>query len=337
MNAILPLVIFSILFMIPQDVTVGQVQVTDVTPGSPAAESGIQRGDILLEAKGKDIESIPDLIRIINLNGGSAMDWLILRSGRQEVVNLRPRYGLPQGHWRVGVAISSEAGRVVVNQVLPGSPAAAAGLQQNDVILMAGAEIIAEQQDLIDAIARNQDAELQLVISRDGREHRVPVTPVFEQPSDPQWLTGITTRLNNPRTESRSMPIWSAVPQSFVTTWELLVLVKQAFSGAISEGQAPKVAGPVGIAKVAGEFTREGGFTGWLVITILLSVNLAIINILPIPMLDGGRVVFVVLEWVRRGRRVPAEKEGLVHLIGFVVLMAGVLLITANDIRQLLS
>ena len=337
MNAILPLVIFSVLFMIPQDVIVGQVQVTDVTPGSPAAESGIQRGDILLEAKGKDIESITDLIRIINLNGGSAMDWLILRSGRQEVVNLQPRYGLPQGHWRVGVAISSEAGRVVVNQVLPGSPAAAAGLQQNDVILMAGAEIIAEQQDLIDAIARNQDAELQLVISRDGREHRLPVTPVFEQPSDPQWLTGITTRVINPRTESRSMPIWSAVPQSFVSTWELLVLVKQALSGAISEGQAPKVAGPVGIAKIAGEFTREGGFTGWLVITILLSVNLAIINILPIPMLDGGRVVFVVLEWVRRGRRVPAEKEGLVHLIGFVVLMAGVLLITANDIRQLLS
>ena len=140
----------------------------------------------------------------------------------------------------------------------------------------------------------------------------------------------------NTRTESRSKPIWSAVPQSFVSIWELLVLVKQGFSGAISEGKAPRVAGPVGIAKVAGEFTRDGGFTGWLVITILLSVNLAILNILPIPMLDGGRVVFVVLEWVRRGRRVPAEKEGLVHLIGFVVLMAGVLLITANDIRQVL-
>ena len=97
------------------------------------------------------------------------------------------------------------------------------------------------------------------------------------------------------------------------------------------------MAGPVGIAKVTGEFTRDGGFTGWLVITILLSVNLAILNILPIPMLDGGRVVFVLLEWVRRGRRIPAEKEGLVHLIGFVALMAGVLLITANDIRQLLA
>jgi regulator of sigma E protease len=116
-----------------------------------------------------------------------------------------------------------------------------------------------------------------------------------------------------------------------------MVMVKQGFSGAISSGQAPQVAGPVGIAKVAGEFTREGGFTGWLIITILLSVNLAILNILPIPMLDGGRLVFVLLEWVRRGRRIPAEKEGLVHLIGFVVLMAGVLAITANDIKNLIQ
>ena len=337
MNALLPLVIFTVLFMIPKDVTVGQVQVIDVIAGSPAGESGIQRGDVLLEARGDSIESIGDLTRIINLNGGSTMDWLILRGGRQKVVNLQPRYGLPQGHWRVGVAISTEAGRVVVNQVLPGSPAAIAGLQQNDVVLAAGSQRLTGQQDLIDAIGQNQDAELQLVISRAGREQRIPVTPRFEQSEDPQWLTGITTRMINPRTESRSRPIWSAVPQSFVSTWELLVLVKQGFSGAISEGQAPRVAGPVGIAKVAGEFTREGGFTGWLVITILLSINLAIINILPIPMLDGGRVVFVVLEWVRRGRRVPAEKEGLVHLIGFVVLMAGVLLITVNDIRQLLG
>ena len=74
-----------------------------------------------------------------------------------------------------------------------------------------------------------------------------------------------------------------------------------------------------------------------MVFTILLGINLAIINILPIPMLDGGRVVFVLLEWVRRGRRIPAEKEGLVHLVGFVVLIAGILLITVNDIRQLLG
>jgi regulator of sigma E protease len=88
---------------------------------------------------------------------------------------------------------------------------------------------------------------------------------------------------------------------------------------------------------VTGEITRQAGLTGWLGIGILLSINLAILNILPIPMLDGGRIVFVALEWVRRGKRVPPEKEGLVHMIGLAVLLAGIVIITANDINRLLE
>ena len=72
-------------------------------------------------------------------------------------------------------------------------------------------------------------------------------------------------------------------------------------------------------------------------ITILLSINLAILNILPIPALDGGRLVFVVLEWIRRGKRVPPDKEGLVHLVGFVVLIGFIFLVSANDINRLIQ
>jgi regulator of sigma E protease len=116
-----------------------------------------------------------------------------------------------------------------------------------------------------------------------------------------------------------------------------LVLVKQTIFGAVSEGSAPELSGPIGIAQLTGEVTREGGLTGWLAITILLSINLAVLNILPIPMLDGGRLVFVVLEWVRRGKRVPPEKEGMVHLIGFALLVAAILVISANDIGRLIN
>ena len=93
----------------------------------------------------------------------------------------------------------------------------------------------------------------------------------------------------------------------------------------------------MGIAQVTGEVTRDGGVRGWVVLSILFSINLAILNLLPIPMLDGGRLVFVALEWVRGGRRIPAEREGLVHLIGFVALLGFILFITYNDIVRLIQ
>jgi len=336
MNAILPLVIFTILFMVPQQVLLGQVQVSEIADGSPAQAAGVIPGDIVLRAKNQPIESVPDLLRAVNLNGGAPMEWVVLRGGREEVLQVQPRFGAPEGRWLVGIGIQEQEGRVLVTQVRPGSPAEQAGLSVGDTVVRAGGNIIRGIPDLTGAVGLNQDSEMEWVIQRSGVQQVIRVTPAFEQPDPKQWLTGVTTRLVNTREETRSQPIWTAVPNSFVRTWELLVLVKQGLFGAISAGGAPQVAGPVGIAKIAGEFTREGGFTGWLVITILLSVNLAIINILPIPMLDGGRLVFVVLEWLRRGRRVPPEKEVLVHLIGFVVLIAGIILITANDIRELI-
>ena len=88
---------------------------------------------------------------------------------------------------------------------------------------------------------------------------------------------------------------------------------------------------------MTGEISRDGGFIGWLTVGILLSVNLAIINILPFPMLDGGRIVFVVIEWLRRGKRIPAEKENLVHLVGLVILVGGIAAITVNDVSRIIE
>ena len=111
--------------------------------------------------------------------------------------------------------------------------------------------------------------------------------------------------------------------------------MKQGIMGPISQGSAPQLSGPIGIAKITGEATRDSGIAGLVAITILLSINLAILNILPIPMLDGGRLVFVALEWVRRGKKVSPDREGLVHLIGFAFLIGLILLISVSDIKGL--
>ena len=249
MNALLPIAIFTVLLMMPQDVLVGQVAVDAVTEGSPAQAAGIQQDDIILSSDGAKIENAGDLIRYINLKGGSSMEWLVARGSHQEIIRVTPAF-----------------------------------------------------------------------VAEEGR-----------------WLVGIGTRLDNSRIEKRSQAPWTAFRNSFVNTWEMLILMKQGIFGAFSSGSSPQFSGPIGIAQITGEFAKEGGLVGVMGITILLSINLAILNILPIPALDGGRLVFVVLEWVRRGKRVPPDKEGMVHLIGFVVLIGFIILVSANDINRLIQ
>ena len=251
MNALFPIVIFTILFMIPQDVGIGRVTVEGISPNSPAAVAGVQPGDVITEAQGQKIENPGDLVRLIQLNVGSEMEWVLDRAGQQVNVRLVPRVNPPEGEGAAGIQLPS------------------------------------------------------------------PFIPE--------------------RVETRSDPPWTAVGRAVASTWEMLVLLKQEVSGWIGGERAPELSGPIGIAQITGEVTREAGLRGFLVLSILISINLAILNILPIPMLDGGRLVFVAIEWVRRGKRVPPEKEGLVHLIGFVVLIGIIILISANDINRLLQ
>ncbi len=249
MNAILPLFIFTGLFMVPHDVVVGRLFIAEVGEGTAAAVAQVQPGDLVLQANGYDIENRVDFVRQINLNGGSRMEMLVERDGQELLLFVRPRF-------------DTESAR---------------------------------------------------------------------------WLVGVIPRLDDSRVVARSEPIWEAFPNSFVRTWEMLVLVKQAIGGAFGAGSSPEFSGPIGIAQITGEITREGGWVGWLSVGILLSINLAILNVLPIPMLDGGRIFFVVLEWVRRGKKIPAEKEGMVHLIGFALLIGGIVLVSVNDIGRLID
>ena len=248
-NAAFPLLAFTLLFMIPQSVAVGQVQVDVVEPSSPAQAAGIRTGDIVLSAGDRTIEQGSDLVRATTLNAGSPMEWTIQRDGLTEIVRVTPRVDPPPG----------------------------------------------------------------------------------------QGATGIQISLVNLRSETRFEPPWTAAWMGITNTWEMLTLLRQEISSWITGARTPQLSGPVGIAQVTGEVTRDGGVRGWVVLSILFSINLAILNLLPIPMLDGGRLMFVLLEWVRGGRRIPAEREGMVHLVGFVALLGFILFITYNDIVRLVQ
>ncbi|HMO53960.1 MAG TPA: site-2 protease family protein, partial [Tepidiformaceae bacterium] len=148
-----------------------------------------------------------------------------------------------------------------------------------------------------------------------------------------------------PYSENVSYAPWVALPKGFTALMETMQLtineVRIRFSGtsgasAAPEGQ-PAFTGPVGIAETTGQLISTSGWRPLIEFAALLSLNLAIFNALPIPMLDGGRMVFVFLEILRGGRRISPEKENLVHLTGFALLMAGVLIVTYFDIARLVT
>jgi regulator of sigma E protease len=117
---------------------------------------------------------------------------------------------------------------------------------------------------------------------------------------------------------------------------ETFVLFKNGIIMVIIGSAPATIGGPVAIAQITGEAARAG-ISPLLEFAAFLSINLAIINILPLPALDGGRIAFVLLEWARRGKRISPKTEGLVHLIGFVTLLSLILLITLQDIIRIIN
>ena len=152
-----------------------------------------------------------------------------------------------------------------------------------------------------------------------------------------QGAIGVSLGIADPRVEVTTDPLWEALPKSFTTIWSVLVEMKSGIVGWVSTGSNPGMAGPIGIAQVTGEVVEEAGFSRIFLLIGLLSISLAILNILPIPLLDGGGLMFVIIEWVRRGRRISPKRERLVHLVGFAILISFIVFISYQDIARLLN
>ncbi len=127
--------------------------------------------------------------------------------------------------------------------------------------------------------------------------------------------------------------------------WETAILTRNELrvrfggggGGASVASDQPAFTGPVGIAAQTTDIIEEAGWRPLIELAALLSLNLAIFNALPIPMLDGGRMFFVVVEILRGGRRIAPEREAMVHMVGFALLMTGVIVVTFFDVARLIS
>ena len=150
-----------------------------------------------------------------------------------------------------------------------------------------------------------------------------------------------TTRMV-PFSGTQWQPPWEALPSGVARSYESIILarneIESRIRGGISGGGGGfQVTGPVGIAQLTGEVVDVAGWQSLIEFAALISMNLAVLNILPLPMLDGGRVVFVLIEFVRRGKRIAPEKEAMVHFAGLVALLLFAVIITYFDILRIIA
>ncbi len=262
------------------------------------------------------------LTRLIILGAGPFMNALL------PIVLLTASFMLPK---------DTVTGQVVIQAVAPESPAAGAGLQEGDMVLRINDRAIESIRDVGYNIQLNLGSELEMTLKRGSETKEVRVTPRWSPPAG-QGATGIAIAMPDPKVVNQSLSPFEAFGTAVQRSFDMLSLFKNGIYAAIagrSSGSAPAVTGPIGIAQATGEIAQAGvpSLLEWMA---LLSINLAILNALPIPMLDGGRMFFVLLEWVRRGRRVRPEREGLVHMVGFVVLMGLIAIISFFDVLRLI-
>ena len=271
----------------------------------------------------------PIWVRIVVLVAGVAMNFLLA------AVLFAAALSLPGTEGR---------GPLTVTEIQADSPAVTAGLKVDDVILAADGRTFDVSRDLPAYVRTRAEEKVQLAVRRAGSEIVIEVTPrKLSEAEEAKGLGAVgfsyePARLVEvpPSADNPAEAAW----EGFAAAGDLAARIPGGLASAVAGllGLAPDAGtavGPIGIASETGR-VLQAPLVSQLIFVGILSVNLAVLNVLPFPPLDGGRIAVVLIEAVRR-RRLPAEREALVYLTGFMVLIALVILISIRDVANLIG
>jgi regulator of sigma E protease len=333
MNVVLAIAVLTGLFMVSYEKVLnpGGAVIGHVQPDSPAAKAGIRPGDKIVRLNGKDN---PDWEEIITKEIEGAQRTLtvtIERNGRQFPVSLMPVLDEKEG---VGSAGWEGQNQIEVGSINDGYPADVAGLKKGDVLVKVDNIPIHSHYTLPEVIRRSDGKPVTIEYVRDGVQHTVTMKPVFRNPdgTSMRWMIGVLPEIKlDIQKTSLSFP--DALHESLVQNGKNASLIIEFLRGILERRMAAKnLSGPVGIAHYATEAAEQGPGP-FLMLMSLVSLNLAIVNLLPIPILDGGVIVTLLIEMVM-GRDLSLNVKEAMLKVGFVFLMMLVVFTIYNDIAK---
>ena len=310
-----------------------RIAIKDVRPGSNSALAGLAAGDVIMSINDKPVYFVDQYN--LEISTESTLNYLVLRG--LKVMNLK--VDLPQKE------------RVIISNVYPGSNAEKAGLTAGDMVLQINAQDISSPEDVSKVSKTYANQKVQYTVRR-GEQTMSVVVDVASTGLIGIGLSAVTPYQNNDlslypldvptsviRVDDVTYPFYiapfKAVEESFRLGGLTIVMFIDVLKSIFTKFTVPSgVAGPVGIAQMTTQFVQEG-FMSLLRFMALLSLSLAMINVLPIPALDGGRLMFIIIEAVI-GRKINARFEAIVHTIGYVLLMIMIFAVTYSDIWRII-
>jgi regulator of sigma E protease len=328
MNIILAVVVMAIVLAQGAEVPIYQDQppvVGAVTPGSPAEGAGIQRGDRILTVAGEQVDTWDDLFIAIGTRPDREVAVTVLRGGQTQSVSMRT---VSETRFEIGnIGVLPDINPVVAS-VIAGEPAERAGLKAGDVVMAVNGERMVTRTQFIEAISRNGGKEIDLTIERGEQQLHIIATP--EQRGD-RGMLGLY--VSEPTRSFTPGPL-EAIQLSVERNIEFGGLIFKTLGGLfVGETSPRQLMGPVAIAQLSGE-SAQAGWIALFTLMASISLNLGLLNLLPIPVLDGGHILIMALEGVARRDFSMAVKEKML-LAGFVLLMMLMVTVIYNDLTRI--
>jgi regulator of sigma E protease len=309
----------------------GPATVGYVMSDSPAAGAGLREGDLIVRLDDKQDPTWEDVL-LKEVSGANRPIHLVVeRDGRQFRTTVTPileeRTGLGQAGWH-------EQNEILISGVLAGMHAEKAGLRRGDVLVAINGQPIRSIYKLHEVIGGSEGKPVEILYSRDGRRDKVLVEPTFAkgEGAEGRWMIGVQLE---PRVVITKLSLPEALQESVRQNVKSAGLIYQMLRGIIERRMSPKsLEGPIRIAQLSGDAAREGP-TAFIFLMALVSLNLAIFNLLPIPILDGGVILLLLVEMVmRRDLSLPVKE--MVFKLGLVFLMVIVVFVLYNDLSKIL-
>lgn len=322
-NILLAILLCYLLFVTGFPTAISKV--TDVVPGSPAQAAGFMPGDIIEKVDGEEMDIWEMVSNHVEEHPGKKVEFVVRRGRETTRIEAVPENRGGKGYLGLG-------GSVIVAAVMEHSPADKSGIKTKDRIIAVNGQRVGSWGEMSDMVKASPGKNMSFTIEREGRTLDLKVVPVLD-PKDKVGKIGVQMG-----TESRDVaygPVES-VGMSVEKTYQMTGMTV-GFLAKLIRGKedASQMGGPIAIVQLSGRQARQG-FADFVIFMALLSVNLGIMNLFPIPILDGGHLFFFGIEALM-GKPLDMKKREMAQQVGLFLLIALMVFVFYNDIMRILS